>query len=712
MYIPEGVLQDPFDGLQDPLLFKNYASEIGPSIGSPVGVLQDPLDGLQDPLGGLQDPLLSEHYISTIGPSIGSPVGVLQDPLDGLQDPLGGLQDPLLSEHYTSTIGRFTGSTVGVLQDPLDGLQHPLLFKTYASEIGPSIDSPVILQGVLQDPLDGLQDPLGGLQDPLDGLQDPLDGLQNPLLSERYTSTIGRFIGSTVILQGVLQDPLDGLQDPLGGLQDPLDGLQDPLDGLQDPLLSEHYTSTIGRFIGSTVGVLQDPLDGLHDPLLFKNYALEIGPSIGSPIGVLQDPLDGLHDPLLFKNYASEIGPSIGSPVGVLQDPLDGLHDPLLFKNYASEIGPSIGSPVGVLHDPLDGLQDPLGRLQDPLLSEHYISTIGPSIGSPVVCSSCVLQDPLDGLQDPLGGLQNPLDGLQDPLGGLQDPLLSEHYTSTIGRFIGSTVGVLQDPLDRLQDPLLFKNYASEIGPSISSPVVCSSYASHPPEHVEFRNPICAVVGEGETVILMFTLLFISERHNRGIRRNPSFSLEWSIVTRKHRKQLDSSSCGVFTLKFSEHVLTDNDFMFDSSKRAIRASRHIIGQVLVDNSASSSCTQDIHWLFISVSAKTCLQCQSLTSAICDDFGTMPMTITRGFSSVKGQNLATLFDVHVKHKLKEVIEMTELQGSARMSQNMNSGTRYFKDVLFVEAEILVVSHIKKITVPEADRLLHPLPSLKR
>ncbi|CAC5395943.1 unnamed protein product [Mytilus coruscus] len=308
----------------------------------------------------------------------------------------------------------------------------------------------------------------------------------------------------------------------------------------------------------------------------------------------------------------------------------------------------------------------------------------------------------------------------QDPLDGLQDPVLFKNYASEIGPSIGSPVGVLQDPLDRLQDPLLFKNYASEIGPSISSPVVCSSYASHPPEHVEFRNPICAVVGEGETVILMFTLLFISERHNRGIRRNPSFSLEWSIVTRKHRKQLDSSSCGVFTLK------------------------------------------------------TCLQCQSLTSAICDDFGTMPMTITRGFSSVKGQNLATLFDVHVKHKLKEVIEMTELQGSAskaygneerhswdmrktehfgntvninmsnlnywfktfsflirkelyalvlaefsewkiksiQMSQNMNSGTRYFKDVLFVEAEILVVSHIKKITVPEADRLLHPLPSLKR
>ncbi|XP_052065819.1 uncharacterized protein LOC127705531 [Mytilus californianus] len=141
-----------------------------------------------------------------------------------------------------------------------------------------------------------------------------------------------------------------------------------------------------------------------------------------------------------------------------------------------------------------------------------------------------------------------------------------------------------------------------------------------------------------------------------------------------------------FYVEVAENVLTDNDFMFDSSKRAIRASRHIIGQVLVDSSvkglsqqqqpkampprpklrkpklkekgietASSSCTQDIHWLFISVSAKTCLQCQSLTSAMCDDFDTMPMTITRGFSS--------WFDVHVKHKLKEVIEMTELQGSA-------------------------------------------------
>ncbi|CAC5424630.1 unnamed protein product [Mytilus coruscus] len=151
------------DGLQGPLLFKNYASEIGPSIGSPV-----------DPLDGLQDPLLFKDYASEIGPSIGSPVGVLQDPLDGLQD-------LLLFKNYASEIGPSIGSPVGVLQDLLDGLQDPLLFKNYASEIGPSIGSPV-----------------GVLQDPLDGLQDPLDGLQDPLLSEDYISTIRRSIGSPV----------------------------------------------------------------------------------------------------------------------------------------------------------------------------------------------------------------------------------------------------------------------------------------------------------------------------------------------------------------------------------------------------------------------------------------------------------------------------------------------------------------------------------
>ncbi|CAC5415253.1 unnamed protein product [Mytilus coruscus] len=190
----------------------------------------------------------------------------------------------------------------------------------------------------------------GVLQDPLDGLQDPLGGLQDPLLSEHYTSTIGRFIGSTV---GVLQDPLDGLQ---------------------DPVLFQNYASE---------GVLQDPLDCLQDPLLFKNYASEIEPSTGSPVVCSSwcstgSPGWSTGSPVV-KNYASEIGPSIGSPVGVLQDPLDGLQDPILFKNYASEIGPSIGSPVGVLQDPLDGLQNPL-------LFENYASKIGPSIGSPVLC--------------------------------------------------------------------------------------------------------------------------------------------------------------------------------------------------------------------------------------------------------------------------------------------------------------------------------------
>ncbi|CAC5392155.1 unnamed protein product [Mytilus coruscus] len=176
-------------------------------------------------------------------------------------------------------------------------------------------------------------------------------------------------------------------------------------------------------------------------------------------------------------------------------------------------------------------------------------------------------------------------------------------------------------------------------------------------------------------------LLFISERHNRGIRRNPSFSLEWSIVTRKHRKQLlvDSSSCGVFTLKFAEHVLTDNDFMFDTSKRAIRASRYIIGQVLVDNSVKG------------------LSQQQQPKAM------PPRPKLRKPKLKAGKELYALV----------LAEFSEWKiKSIQMSQNMNSGTRYFKDVLFVKAEILVVSHIKKITVPEADRLLHPLPSLKR
>ncbi|CAC5403654.1 unnamed protein product [Mytilus coruscus] len=42
----------------------------------------------------------------------------------------------------------------------------------------------------------------------------------------------------------------------------------------------------------------------------------------------------------------------------------------------------------------------------------------------------------------------------------------------------------------------------SEDSTSIQPPTAEStSDASHPPEHVEFRDPICAVVGEGETVI-------------------------------------------------------------------------------------------------------------------------------------------------------------------------------------------------------------------
>lgn len=43
----------------------------------------------------------------------------------------------------------------------------------------------------------------------------------------------------------------------------------------------------------------------------------------------------------------------------------------------------------------------------------------------------------------------------------------------------------------------------------------------------------------------------------------------------------------------------------------------------------------------------------------------------------------------------------------MSQNLNHGYNYFMDVVFVEAEILVVFHLRGITITEADKLLYPV-----
>ena len=42
----------------------------------------------------------------------------------------------------------------------------------------------------------------------------------------------------------------------------------------------------------------------------------------------------------------------------------------------------------------------------------------------------------------------------------------------------------------------------------------------------------------------------------------------------------------------------------------------------------------------------------------------------------------------------------------MPQNLNYGFNYFMDVLFVEAEILTVAHVKNMSIPDVDRLLYP------
>ena len=44
----------------------------------------------------------------------------------------------------------------------------------------------------------------------------------------------------------------------------------------------------------------------------------------------------------------------------------------------------------------------------------------------------------------------------------------------------------------------------------------------------------------------------------------------------------------------------------------------------------------------------------------------------------------------------------------MAQNLNRGFEYFRDVLFVEAEILVVSVLYNMPITDVDRKLYPLP----
>ena len=45
----------------------------------------------------------------------------------------------------------------------------------------------------------------------------------------------------------------------------------------------------------------------------------------------------------------------------------------------------------------------------------------------------------------------------------------------------------------------------------------------------------------------------------------------------------------------------------------------------------------------------------------------------------------------------------------MGQNMNKGVQYFKDILFVETEIMIASVLMNLSIPDADRMLYPLKS---
>ncbi|CAC5364762.1 unnamed protein product [Mytilus coruscus] len=322
-------------------------------------------------------------------------------------------------------------------------------------------------------------------------------------------------------------------------------------------------------------------------------------------------------------------------------------------------------------------------------------------------------------------------------------------------------------------------------------------------------------------------LLFLAERYNRGIGEIPFDG--WSIGSKVHRRQMDSHSCGVFTLKFAELVLEDdNNYKFDSSYRGIRALRHIIGQFLIENSEEINETSEVssnlpqlpvvstdlprkspklrkpriarrvaavgsdkmtfkstNWLYDAVSAYTLIT-QRITSGMCGILDDMPMTIQKGTASVNGNNLATLFENHVKEKLKSVVEISDgdtsyysphwrhirwvkklslalhmdmrisiaghcnrdnifgINGLKELnalvlstfgawkpknklsvgcgrgffltikdaengklverleeitSQNLNAGYEYFTDVLFVEAQILVVSYIKGMKAGE-------------
>ncbi|VDH99414.1 Hypothetical predicted protein [Mytilus galloprovincialis] len=153
---------------------------------------------------------------------------------------------------------------------------------------------------------------------------------------------------------------------------------------------------------------------------------------------------------------------------------------------------------------------------------------------------------------------------------------------------------------------------------------------------------------------------------------------------------------------------------------------------LVGVASSEKMSLSSNWLYNAVFANTKIT-QRITSGMCGIMDDLPMTIQKGTASVNGKNLASLGSKELnalvlstfgtwkqKFKLRvgcghgyfltvKDIENGELleRIESLMSQNLNHGYDYFMDVVFVEAEILVVSHLRGITITEADKLLYPV-----
>ncbi|CAG2193802.1 unnamed protein product [Mytilus edulis] len=169
----------------------------------------------------------------------------------------------------------------------------------------------------------------------------------------------------------------------------------------------------------------------------------------------------------------------------------------------------------------------------------------------------------------------------------------------------------------------------SEVSTSIQPPSAERTLdASHPPKHVEFRDPICTVMGEEDIVTSDECILSIKTKEIRYqvniedydilLRHYVENNNHWCLmviypqsrafVFESFRREQDTTGpiftelvvCSVYHfVHFRRIFCLQNMFLqimtlcLTPSKRAIRASRHIIGQVLVDNSATERlCPQD------------------------------------------------------------------------------------------------------------------------